>query len=328
MNQSDIQNTVLSKEIKDSALNNYRKIILDFHERHYYPNLKKSYRNQENLVSESLKVLRKSDRLGVLMVFDGMRMDFWKYLKECIKEAKLPVKMEEGYKFAIIPTITEVSRHSIFSGNLSYNISEIKSFPGNLIFSESNFYEEYKPDEQLTGLVIRFIDNRIHISSSVKGEFVDFEGIINDFKRYVKTFVIPMLRHIFAERSVEVIITSDHGFVDINKDYRILDEVYDESLKDRIRELIDDSKEKLGSHSDMFLVSPSSSITETIDNRFGNDVIIIRAEEYGDYNIPEGIGGDALVFPKIYKYLWNGSMRYNHGSLSIFETMVPFVRLT
>ena len=102
--------------------------------------------------------------------------------------------------------------------------------------------------------------------------------------------------------------------------------MYEETIKDSIKRL--NSDWDFNTYSDMFLVSPSEKVTTEISNRFSNDIIIIKETDYGRYNVPKELGGDAIIFPKVYRHLWDASLKYNHGSLSMFETMVPFIRLT
>jgi len=322
---ADIQNRVLSFENKNEALLNYESIIKELHE-DYYSYLKTQYESEENLVSSVFDKFKGSHLNGILLVFDGMRFDFWKILKERIEQAGLPVSIAEEVRYAVAPTITEVSRSSIFANRVAYNVNEAREFKGNFIHSELDFYKNYNPKEKLTAMILRFIDNRIHISSTIKGEFVDFNGIQEDFARYVDSCVVPMLRHIFSSRTVQVFITSDHGFVSLDKKNRILDVVYDETIRESIKRL--NATWDFDKYSDMFLVSPSLDVTQQLKNRYSDDLIIITSDEYQQYHIPKELGGDAIIFPKVYCHLAHASLRYNHGSLSMFETMVPLVKLT
>ena len=101
--------------------------------------------------------------------------------------------------------------------------------------------------------------------------------------------------------------------------------MYDESIKESIKHL--NTSWDFENYSDMFFVSPSSEVTQRIENQYQKDIIIIHREDYCRYHIPVGLGGDAIIFPKVYRHLCNASLKYNHGSLSMFETMVPFVKL-
>ena len=325
----DIQHRVLVSNNKVHVLHKYEAILKDIHER-YYPYLLEQYENPDKLVYSAIEKLKSNTKKSsVLMVFDGMRYDFWTILREQIIKSRLPVEIEDDVRFAIAPTLTEISRNAIFAKETVYGISEEKEFQkhgGTFIKSELAFYEEFNPKNKLTGVVLRFIDNRIHISSSLKGEFVEFSGIQEDFRRYVDSVIIPMLRHIFSSRTTQVLITSDHGFVNIEKENSIYDSVFDESFKAMITRL--DQNKDLEHYRDMFLISPNEKTTKQIRDRYQNDVIIIGSDRYEQLHIPTELGGDAIVFPKIYRHLGNGSLRFNHGSLSIFETMLPFATLT
>ncbi len=127
--------------------------------------------------------------------------------------------------------------------------------------------------------------SRGHISNSVKGKFVECGGIREECRRYVDSVIIPMRRHILSSRTVQVIITSDHGFINLDKNNRILDHVYEETIKDSIKRLNADWD--FYTYSDMFLVSPSESVTSEIMNRFSKDIIIIRESYYNKYHIPK-----------------------------------------
>ena len=63
--------------------------------------------------------IRKSQQQKIaLIVIDGLSLDQWVVLRETLSEQQSQLKFRENAVFAWIPTITSVSRQSLFAGKL------------------------------------------------------------------------------------------------------------------------------------------------------------------------------------------------------------------
>jgi len=140
-----------------------------------------------------------------LLVFDGMALDDWHIIKDYLKE-KGHWQMESTTSFAWIPTLTSISRQSIFSGEIpvyfkdtlmttNYEEKQWKRFWMNQgLYSDNVFYMrsviDFKDSRlndiinnrkaKILGFVIDIIDKLIH------RQILSVEGLYQDLKLWLK----------------------------------------------------------------------------------------------------------------------------------------------
>jgi hypothetical protein len=169
-----------------------------------------------------------------LIVMDGMSLSQWQIIKEILKKSKPKIKDETSAIFAWIPTVTSISRQSIFSGYIPYQLKESLLTTskeekywqkrwvddGNLrkdqifyktntkVWNENEFEDIPFDSKDVLGLVINTIDEKMHSS---KGGMKDLLGQIKEWSENSKFFDFLDKLH---ENKFKVFLTSDHGNIE------------------------------------------------------------------------------------------------------------------
>jgi hypothetical protein len=178
-------------------------------------------------------VRQKEHSKVALIVMDGMSLSQWFLIRELMRKCKPQIKDNTNTIFAWIPTITSISRLTIFSGDepLRLQDSLFKSkeesnwktkwiddgklrkdqifYKKNIEVWTSEQFEEIPFDSKdVLGLVINTIDTKMH---SATGGMKDLLNQIHDFATDSKFF--DFLEKLF-ENNFQVFITSDHGNIE------------------------------------------------------------------------------------------------------------------
>jgi hypothetical protein len=176
----------------------------------------------------------RQDSKIALIVMDGMSLSQWQIIKETMNELKPQIKDETKSVFAWIPSITSISRQSIFSGYEPYHLKdsllttskEEKHWQkrwvddGNIkkdqifykrntkVWTSDDFADIPFDSKKILGLVINTIDDKMH---SAKGGMTDLLGQIHNWSKDSKffDFLEKLLEHDF-----QVYLTSDHGNIE------------------------------------------------------------------------------------------------------------------
>lgn len=199
------------------------------------------YKSLRNAISDSpimvhhifnYLIKQKQNSKIALIVMDGMSLSQWFLIKQIMNQLKPQIKDNTNSIFAWIPTITSISRQSIFSGFEPYylkdslltskeeNYWKIKWIDAGKLRKDQIFYKtnikvwneneylEIPLNSDVIGLVINTIDDKMH---SVKGGMVDLFGQINDWAKNSAffDFIEKLLKNDF-----QIFITSDHGNIE------------------------------------------------------------------------------------------------------------------
>jgi len=177
---------------------------------------------------------QKQDSKIALIVMDGMSISQWQIIKETMNKLKPQIKDETKSVFAWIPSITSISRQSIFSGYEPYHLKdsllttskEEKYWQkrwvddGNIkkdqifyktntkVWTSDDFADIPFDSKKVLGLVINTIDDKMH---SAKGGMTDLLGQIHDWSKNSKFF--DFLEKLL-EYDFQVYLTSDHGNIE------------------------------------------------------------------------------------------------------------------
>ncbi len=205
-----------------------------------------SHRFMETYVFPKIK-----EKPTFLFLFDSMRMEQWFALVPLLKEF---YDIETKYYYSILPTATPYSRNAIFSGLLPLEIyKKNKAF---WVFEDTaqNRYEQellidnlarngfrdkslylktsrnediqneldtiLKADTKFSSLILNFLDLLIH---SVKSQRLLDEIVTNEKSLvsltklwFSNSSVFTLLKKL-KNRDAHIIITSDHGFIKVNR---------------------------------------------------------------------------------------------------------------
>ena len=252
-----------------------------------------------------------------LIVMDGMSYSQWFAIKSFLSKNDSFV-FEEDTSVACIPTLTSISRQSIFSGlypkyysSSIYRTSEEPKLwdkawsdictPFYLInegtrSTADDVINQIPPSNQVVGIVINIIDELMH--GSILGN-ADFYGRIDS---WMENFFLSDLLIGLMAKDYNVWITSDHGNIEATGIGSI-----------RAGKLPDTK----GSRT---YIMPSLSLRNQIvaENEF--------AIPWDSSLLPQE-GFSALVAKGSYAFVHKDDRVISHGGISIDEVMVPFVRV-
>lgn len=259
------------------------------------------------LLSKTLDYILMNSEKPALIVFDGMSIMDWLIIVSDLKE------IDYTYKgiFALIPTITSISRQSLLSGKLPvqlenpFNLSKEKSLfiekckESGFREGEIKYHRGYDIDidylDKCICIIINDIDDLIH--SQKQGN----QGMYNDIKLLLESGKILKLIKYLQENGFDIYITSDHGHVETTT---------------------------IGNPKGIGVELETKSKRALILKDFADYEKIIEDFEMIDY--------PPYYLPKDYKYLlcqYNSSLgikeftSVSHGGISIEEVIVPFIKI-
>jgi len=273
-------------------------------------------------VPRYLAALRSKDNLSkvALVVVDGLAMNEWLLLRRLFESKQLPWRLEESSVFAWVPTLTSVSRQSIFSGAVPL------LFPDSLTTTskENNHWTRFWEDQSvnrgsveyakmvetgeseqleiclqnphvtIAGIVVNWVDK---IADSEKQGTA---GVHDAVKLWSDKFVSLFDR--LLDDGFAVFVTADHGHV---------------------------AAVGMGSPKEGVLVDSPGKRARIYDNPN------FRAEAKSDF--PESIEWPNIGLPPdrhvllprgLRAFTQEGKHVVSHGGISLEEVIVPFVRIT
>jgi hypothetical protein len=166
----------------------------------------------------------KTDKL-LLICFDGMSFQEWNILKTHLEKHGIS-KFREDSVLALLPTITEFSRRSLYSGVKEYPIllEEERGFKKYIHdkwycadSKQVGFYYNAKPEwvseyenYDYIGIIINLFDDTAHATGNVeRSKLLMQKNLIN----ILQETHIENIFHEFLKAGYRVFITSDHGTV-------------------------------------------------------------------------------------------------------------------
>ncbi|TWW13744.1 hypothetical protein LABALGNA3A7_06670 [Dellaglioa algida] len=256
-----------------------------------------------------------------LIVMDGMSFTQWNIINEYLTNNHF--KTDVSSTLAWIPSITSVSRQSIFSGKTPLNFSDTisttnyeerqwknfwigKGFGKSDIFyqralGKGNYLEtdlQYVlRNKNIIGCVIDSIDKFMHAAQQ------GLWSVHSELKYWLdKGFLLSFLNDLI-QNDFEVYITSDHGNIESQGIGRINQGVLVNSKGERVR-VYDDNSIRNRTRDDYFEVS------QDWDSQF------LPLNYY------------PLVAKKNYAFITKTDKVVGHGGTNIEEVYVPFVKVT
>ena len=169
-----------------------------------------------------------------LLVIDGLAMGQWAVTREVLREQQVDIRFEEQAVFAWIPTLTSISRQSIFSGKLP------QFFPESIhtTVKEPSLWKQFWTDRgqeahavrhltalspakerdlaacieddrvRVLGLVINTIDDIMH------GMQLGASGMYNQVEQWTRQGFLQSVLQLLANHGFTVFVASDHGNVE------------------------------------------------------------------------------------------------------------------
>jgi len=255
-----------------------------------------------------------------LIIIDGLALNQWITLRDSLTVKN--IQFIEKALFAWIPTLTSVSRQSIFSGKSPYEFeSSINTTEKEekfwSLFWENNSLEKHciiyrkgvdttekikEVEDKLTqsktiiaGLVLNKIDNIMH------GMQMGMEGFHNQIRLYGKNVLINELLSELIENNYEVWIASDHGNTECIGRGQPHEASIVKSRGERVR------------------IYKSMDLLESIKDKYP------WSEYWDPISLPKNYlpliaNGNSAFLPE-------NNSAISHGSISMQETVVPFIKV-
>lgn len=267
-------------------------------ETYYYPV------NQNISVDKILPFIKQSNFHKIALIcFDGMGWAEWLILQQHL--TKKGFKFNVSPQFALVPTITSISRTAIFSG--SYNLgfekypNDRKHFIDYWQAGESAFIEEdsLKSKELLVGIkyvgmIYSFFDKLAHGMSFPKdseSKKIYFDSI----NSYLRESRVEDTLKILSDDGFKIFICSDHGSV-----------------------LATGNGKKI----EKYLIDKNSKRATIIDKSILNKFI-----EEQKYEIPF-VENKIVVFAKNRElFSTKDKIALSHGGVTVEELVVPFIEV-
>jgi len=269
------------------------------------------------------RVLEYSQGAGVaLIVMDGLAIDQWITLKQAVQEQLADIVFRESAVFAWVPTLTSVSRQSIFSGKAPlYFPKSINSTNNDSIlwrqFWESNgvsrldiSYQRglrdgdpvrdiepvFNPGKtRAIGLVVDKVDKIMH------GMQLGAAGMHNQISQWSKEGYLSGLIKYLLDHNYQIWLTSDHGNIECKGKGRPSEGAIAEIRGERVR------------------VYPTPELRSKVldDHAF--------AKEWEPVGLPPDYF--PLVADGRDAFIKKGDSIVGHGGISIEEVIVPLVKI-
>jgi hypothetical protein len=258
---------------------------------------------------------------AALIVVDGLALDQWVTIRQLLQQQDANLVMRESATFAWIPTLTSVSRQSIFSGKPPlYFPSSINSTN-----NEEKLWKQFWEDHGLSRLDVAYrrglgdgdatdlLDSIIHpgktrvvglvvdkVDKIIHGMQLGSAGMHNQIKQWCQGGFLAALVDQLLKCGYEVWLTADHGNIQCDGKGRPSEGVIAEIRGERVR------------------VYPTLELRAQVASAFP------FAYEWQPVGLPVDYfplvagGHDAFVGP--------GEVIVGHGGVAIEEVIVPFVK--
>ena len=258
---------------------------------------------------------------AALIVVDGLALDQWVTIRQLLQKRDANLVMRESATFAWIPTLTSVSRQSIFSGKPPlYFPSSINSTN-----SEEKLWKQFWEGHGLSRLDVAYqrglgdgdaagvLDSAIHpgktkvvglvvdkVDKIMHGMQLGSAGMHNQIKQWCQGGFLASLVDQLLEYGYEVWLTADHGNIQCDGKGRPSEGVIAETRGERVR------------------VYPTPELRAQVAGAFP------FAHEWQPVGLPADYfplvagGRDAFVNP--------GNAIVGHGGVAIEEVIVPLVK--
>jgi PglZ domain len=272
-------------------------------------------------VNQYIDKHRKEKQKTALLVLDGMALDQWFIIKEFIQQ-HCDLSFNDNRCYAIAPTVTSVSRQSLFSGKLPRYFEE-SLFTTN---KEKNHWEQFWTNKgvrpkridylnvkitddlaeikeitdsknEIFGIVVNFIDDLMHAAKDIQnGKKFFYDSI----RSYLGNSNFIELLNILVSKGYKIYITSDHGNID--------------GIGNGIRA----PKDLMESYAKRCVFFDKINIAENFAQQ--NGLNLFKTNLMPDNIIPVYTNQREL-------YLRENAYEISHGGLTLEEMIVPFIEV-
>jgi hypothetical protein len=304
-------NIVELKEIDDMISLQFQEHILSKYHNLFY----------ESYVSAPVTIDKVIHHIGnqpgdkkVIICFDGMGFQEWYCLKKYLSDRGID-KYNENAVYALLPTLTKVSRRALFNGlrkmDTLANTTEDKGFQTHVNINWPNGSNKTKKvilsapvtwsseylEYDYIGIVINLIDDIAHSTVLIAESK---RAMQNSLTTILKETEIDKIIGEFISYGYHIYITSDHGSVWCRGNGYPIEKYIVEERAKRV------------------LVYPNKILAEEFCK--GKDLLL--------YNNQQVSGKNVLIFPKL-REMFGGikDSVITHGGIHVEEVIVPFIEV-
>ncbi len=258
----------------------------------------------------------KNHRKLAVVVLDAMGLLQWTQIKECLES---DYSFDQDGVFAWIPTITSVSRQSIFTGEMpvyySTSIDTTSKEPSHWqLFWENQgvvkvyveytrasgksnleFIEQYcKPTSKVFAVVVNVIDDLVH--TAIQG----YEGLQAELSIWLETGYLKSLIQKLFNKGYDVYLLSDHGNRECLGTGRVAEGILAHTKGERVR------------------VYNSSLLRDEAADKY-------NAVSWDCIGLPKDM--HCLLAKAGNAFVTENKKVVSHGGMSLEEVIVPFIRI-
>ncbi|MEO0131748.1 MAG: bifunctional response regulator/alkaline phosphatase family protein [candidate division WOR-3 bacterium] len=285
-----------------------------------------------------------NDRKVYLFVFDSMSVAQWVGLVPILKEH---YNIITNYYYSILPTATPYSRNAIFSGMLPLEIYQ--KYPQYWVFEESgqNRFEEDLLKIQLSKL--GFSDKVLFIKTKRSEDLLPLSNVLlnNDYHLIIVivNFLDSLIHTIRAQRTLNEIVNNEQTLIHLTKIWFKNSEFYRllEKLKSKENLIIISSDHGFIRVNRPTIICGGREISSNLRYKYGGALRVdektaILLDHPGDFMLPSGRKGTKFAIAKMdYYFIYPTKPQeyeetykhsYQHGGVSLDEMILPVAFLT
>ena len=270
----------------------------------------------------ALDIENQNSKRVALIVVDGLSLEQWVTIRDILHKQNDNLILREIGTFAWIPTLTSVSRQSIFAGKPPVYFPSSINSTNNEEKLWKQFWQEYgiskldiaykrglrdgdaktilnsfiNPEQtKIVGLVIDKVDKIMH------GMQLGSTGMHNQIEQWAKEEFLLKILNYLMEHKYEIWLTSDHGNIECEGQGRPAEGAIAESRGERVR------------------IYPTQELRSKIYSSF------TFSHEWPPLGLPENYF--PLVATGHNAFVNKGERIVGHGGISIEEVIVPLVKI-
>lgn len=334
-------------EAKKKMIKNVSSIIENInleYEKFLYSNFEEIHREDKGKFSISTalyKLSYYSNEKIVFLVIDAMRWDIWEITKRILEEHEYSQVNQDNFLISMIPTVTNISRLSLFAGNKYKTIMEEK-LKNKYKFDyreEANHFKRFFKGknvgfviggkEKFNQLINKDLDIYVFVYSESDAILHGLTDINSEIVYYVLKEqldnIIEKIESRFQDK-VRIIITTDHGTIDVKNS----EGVY---LKSSFKDYLMKHSIEYTCHGKYIRLFSKNCLNSNIYNEIHeylksqNYFYILDRDNMDRFLLPKKEVDGYNLFYLICKYNYHisGTAGSNtHGGFSLNETIVPF----
>ena len=227
-NLIDEHRYVLVDKRVSNILNRYRENFAKFLEKNYDYWINSPYGVSRPLLNSDIpNILNLDSQKTYIIIFDGMRYDAWEYIVRPYFEKVFTVRNTKyRSSFALLPTITSISREAIYSSILKENKNDTTFLTkSESVKKEEQLKEIILQDKKINILIFNMFDNDGHKATE------DFYIFYDKQKKVFENSITELLKMITEDSNI--VIASDHGLMRVDENINMKDQEGIVSVKSR-----------------------------------------------------------------------------------------------